>query len=130
MRNNQKHNLSYLKDTRKVLRHNSTSAEATLWNILKNSQLDGSKFQRQHSIENFIVDFYCPIVDFYCPAEKLIVELDGQGYFTLEGKFIDSNRDEQLTGLGYKIIRIENKEVFNNPETVINYIKGNFEFKI
>ena len=70
MRNNQKHNLSYFKEARKILRNNSTSAEATLWNILKNSQLDGRKFQRQHSIENFVVDFYCS-------AEKLIVELDG-----------------------------------------------------
>ena len=96
MRNNQKHNLNYLKDTRKNLRNNGTSAEAALWDILKNSKVEGRKFQRQHSIENFIVDFYCP-------SEKLIIELDGQGHFTPEGKSVDSVRDEILQGLGYKI---------------------------
>jgi len=57
-----------LKKFRKNLRNNSTSAEATLWTYLQKSQLDGRKFKRQHSVENYILDFYCP-------SEKLCVEL-------------------------------------------------------
>jgi very-short-patch-repair endonuclease len=41
------------------LRNNSTSAEAALWNLLKNKQLEGRKFRRQQSIGKYIVDFYC-----------------------------------------------------------------------
>src|SRR5436190_22578402 len=98
----QLNNLSYLKDTRKVLRTNSTTAEATLWTFLKNSQLEGRKFRRQHSIENYILDFYCP-------SEKINVELDGAGHYTNDGTEQDKIRDEFLTQLGIKVLRFENK---------------------
>ncbi len=65
------HNRKYLKENRKMLRSNLTPAEAELWKHLKSSQLYGRKFRRQHSIGNFILDFYCP-------SEKLAIELDGQ----------------------------------------------------
>ncbi len=54
----QLNNLKTLKPQRKHLRNHSTSAEATLWNYLKNSQLEGRKFRRQHSIEFYILDFF------------------------------------------------------------------------
>jgi len=49
-----------LKSLRSSLRNRSTSAEAVLWNILKSKNLDGKKFRRQYSIDNYIVDFCCP----------------------------------------------------------------------
>jgi very-short-patch-repair endonuclease len=48
-----------IKFFRQNLRNNSTSAEAALWNLIKNKKLDGRKFRRQHSLGNYIVDFYC-----------------------------------------------------------------------
>ena len=69
------HNKKSLKERRKHLRNNGTSAEATLWTLLSKSQLDGRKFRRQHSINSFIVDFYCP-------SEKLVIELNGEHHFT------------------------------------------------
>jgi len=51
------HNWKSLKDTRRELRSNLTSAEATLWIMLQKSQLEGRKFRRQHSIGTYIVDF-------------------------------------------------------------------------
>jgi len=65
MINNKKILINY----RKNLRNNPTPAEKELWNYLKNKQLAGRKFRRQHSIDNFILDFYCP-------AEKLAIELN------------------------------------------------------
>ena len=56
----QLHNKPILKERRKSLRNNATKAEKLLWKILKSSMLDGRKFRRQHSIGNYIVDFYCP----------------------------------------------------------------------
>ena len=120
MNKQQINNLPYLKQTRKLLRNNSTSAEATLWNYLKNSQLEGRKFRRQHSIENYILDFYCP-------SEKINIELDGAHHFTDEGAEKDKLRDEFLNRLGIKVLRIENKEVFNNLEGILEMIKSNFK---
>ena len=64
-------NLPYLKTFRKELRNNLTPAEAKFWKIVQNKNLEGRKFRRQHSVGNYILDFYCP-------SEKLAVELDGE----------------------------------------------------
>ena len=86
------HNRKYLLGFRKFLRNNSTTAEATLWKSLKRKQIEGLKFRRQHSIENYIVDFYCPTL-------KLIIELDGEYHNNLVQENKDSLRTEQLEEL-------------------------------
>jgi very-short-patch-repair endonuclease len=113
------HNRLYLKDTRRELRNNTTSAEGELWKYLKGGQLQGRKFRRQHSISNFIVDFYCP-------SEKLVVELDGQVHFSALCSGYDDERDSSLEELGIKVIRFENKEVFQNLEAVLHEISSCF----
>ncbi len=114
------HNLSPLKRNRKFLRNNSTSAESTLWNYLKSSQLEGRKFRRQHSIEHFIVDFYCP-------AERLAIELDGAEHFEGYGLEKDTERDKFLLGkMKITVLRFENREVFEYLEFVLNEIRRHF----
>jgi very-short-patch-repair endonuclease len=108
-----------LKEKRQFLRKKSTSAEATLWSLLKNKQIEGRKFRRQQSIGNYIVDFYCP-------SEKLIIELDGDvhgDYYMIQR---DQIRDENLTRLGYSVLRFENRFVFQDPEFVLFEIKAKF----
>lgn len=113
------HNRKYLKEFRRELRHKLTPAEAVLWTYLQKKQLEGRKFRRQHSIGNFIVDFYCP-------AEKIAIELDGAAHFTLEGSDADEIRDKWLCDLGVKVLRYENRDVFNNVGAVLEDIKSNF----
>ena len=115
------HNRKHLKDRRRTLRNNLTPAEAKLWTYLKNSQLENRKFRRQHSIENFIVDFYCP-------SESLVIELDGQHHFDSFGAAseIDIKRDDRLSKLGIHVIRFENKDVFEQPDFVLTSIKELF----
>jgi very-short-patch-repair endonuclease len=48
-----------------------TPAEAKLWTRLSRKQLEGRKLRRQHSIDGYILDFYCP-------SERLAVELDAK----------------------------------------------------
>jgi very-short-patch-repair endonuclease len=115
--NNRKDLLPYRKD----LRNNGTSAEAFLWNFLKNKQLSGRKFRRQHSIENCILDFYCP-------SEKLAIELDGQAHFELEGIEKDRRRDAfLLLNFGIKTLRFENKYLFEQTDTVLKEIESCFK---
>ena len=54
------------------LRANMTDAERRLWFLLRNRQLDGHKFRRQHPIGTFVGDFVCI-------ERRLIIELDGPG---------------------------------------------------
>ena len=83
------HDLGYLKDIRRELRSNMTTAEATLWKVLKNGSLQNRKFRRQHSIGKYIVDFYCP-------AEQLIIELDGEVHNDPMRSSADAERDQNL----------------------------------
>jgi very-short-patch-repair endonuclease len=107
------------KQFRKKLRNRSTSAEATLWKIIKNKQLDGKKFRRQHGIEKYIVDFYCA-------SEKLIIELDGQPHGEHSQVTKDEARDKFFTDNGFTVIRFENRFVFQDPEFVIETIRKSF----
>lgn len=112
-------NLPHLKTFRKELRNNLTPAEATLWKLLQGKQLEGRKFRRQHSIANYILDFYCP-------GEKIAIELDGQGHFEATQAEYDHERDLFLKNFGIKVLRFENKLVWDNPEGVLEEVKKHF----
>jgi very-short-patch-repair endonuclease len=90
----------------KSLRKNQTEAEKLLWNYLRNKQINGYKFRRQHYIESYIVDFFC--------WEKMLsIELDGGIYL----------RTERLKELGITELRFSNDEVLNNVLGVLDKIK-------
>jgi very-short-patch-repair endonuclease len=98
------HNLKEMEILRKDLRQNITPEELILCYKLRNSRL-GYKFRRQHSIGNFIVDFYCPL-------KKLVVELDGGQH--LENKEYDKERTEFFESLGIKVLRFWNSDLSKN----------------
>ncbi|MFH0895917.1 MAG: DUF559 domain-containing protein, partial [Bacteroidota bacterium] len=102
---------------RRILRSKMTPAEAAFWNILKNKKLQGRKFRRQHSIGNYILDFFCP-------SERLAIELDGQYHELRIEK--DSVRDRYLEALGIKVMRFENIWIWDNPDGVLKEIAENF----
>jgi len=114
------HNKKELKGKRRELRKNLTPAETKLWKYLQDSQLEGRKFRRQHSIGQNIIDFYCP-------KEKLAVELDGNIHFNPVNGQYDLLRDKYITSLGIKVIRFKNKDIFEKSEIVLEAIKSNFK---
>jgi len=120
MKNNNLFNRKRLKSFRSSLRNKSTSAEAELWNILKSIKLDERKFRRQHSIGKYIVDFLCA-------SDKLIIELDGNPHGEYHKIEKDIKRDQYLAGLGFSILRFENRLVFQEPEFVKNEIRKSFK---
>ncbi len=113
------YNLPELKSFRKELRKNLTPAEAKLWTALKNKQLQGRRFRRQYSVGKYILDFYCP-------EEKLAVELDGAGHFSFAGSEYDVERDAFMQYYDVKVLRFENKLVWEDLEYVLEEIKKNF----
>jgi very-short-patch-repair endonuclease len=106
-------NLNSLLEARRDLRNNPTREEETLWQRIRNSKL-GFKFRRQHSIGNFIADFYCP-------AKKLIIEVDGGQH--LNKREYDKERNNYLESLGFKVIRFWNEEVNKDIDEVVEKIK-------
>lgn len=113
------HNRKPLEKFRKALRKNLTPAEAILWKAIQRSKLEGRKFRRQHSVGNYVLDFYCP-------TELLAVELDGAAHYTLAGTAYDAKRTEYLNTLNIRVLRFENKFVFGQLDWVLQEIKGQF----
>ena len=56
------------------------------------------------------------------PQEKIIIELDGGQHNETENIKYDKIRDEFLINAGFKVIRIWNKDIFNNINGVLDYI--------
>jgi very-short-patch-repair endonuclease len=92
----------------RVLRKSMTDAERKLWSLLRDRQLDGHKFRRQHPLGSYVLDFACL-------EQKLVVEVDG-------GQHAESERDRQRTAWleaqGWRVIRFWNNDVLSNPESV------------
>ncbi|HET6568378.1 MAG TPA: DUF559 domain-containing protein [Rhodothermales bacterium] len=107
------------KERRVALRSRATPAEAALWKMLSQRKLDGRKFRRQQSIGSYIVDFYCP-------SEGLVIELDGETHNDPFRHAYDSDRQQYLGGLGYKVLRFENRAVFEQPDFVLEAIREQF----
>lgn len=95
-----------------ALRKNETEAEKILWERLRNNQLKGYKFRRQHPISLFIADFYCHQL-------KLIIEIDGEYHHLPEQIEKDLERTQILESNGLQLIRFTNEEVQENLEDVI-----------
>jgi very-short-patch-repair endonuclease len=95
-----------------------TAAESKLWQFLRNRQIVDAKFRRQHSIERFIVDFFCA-------EASLVIEVDGpiHQYSTVE----DAIRQEFLESQGFRVIRFTNEEVLTSFNTVLDQIKSTLQ---
>jgi very-short-patch-repair endonuclease len=93
----------------KELRQRMTPAEHILWERLRDCQLSGLKFRRQHPIGACIVDFYCA-------KARLVIELDG-GIHRQQVE-ADANRSQALEGQGYRVLRFTNQRVGSDPESV------------
>jgi very-short-patch-repair endonuclease len=115
------HSLPKLSGLRRALRRRLTPAEAAFWKLVKNSQFEGRKFCRQHSIGNYILDFYCP-------SEKLAVELDGKRHYSTTGLLYDLERQAFLKSKGIRVVRFENRHVFDETEWVLDTIRLNFPY--
>ena len=96
------------------LRQTSTDAERLLWRHLRNRQLGGHKFRRQHKIGSFVADFACL-------ERRLIVEVDGGQHANPESK--DPERTAWLESEGYSVLRFWNNEVLTNIEGVLARIQ-------
>ncbi len=105
-----------LKNFAKENKEKQTLAESILWGRLRNKQLDGYKFRRQHIVRTFIADFICI-------PKKLIIEVDGKIHQLPDNRMSDIARTIELNQAGFQVLRFTNEEVFQKIEQVLNQIR-------
>lgn len=97
----------------KNLRKEMTPEERKLWYLfLKPHPV---KFRRQATIENYIVDFYCP-------QARVIIEIDGSQHFVEEGLRSDQRRTALLESVGLRVVRFSNRQINEEFNGVCQYI--------
>jgi len=74
-----------------------------------------AKFRRQHPLDRYVLDFYCP-------AAKLAIELDGGGHNYRGGQIRDRTRSELLARQGINVLRYWNHQVRRDLDSVLQAI--------
>ena len=97
----------------KELRKNATPQENELW--YKFLRFYPIRFQRQKTIGQFIVDFYCH-------EARLAIELDGSQHFTPEGHTYDEARTAAIETVGVAVLRFTNREIAREFQAVCTKI--------
>ena len=90
------------------LRRDMTLAERKLWQVLKQRQLDGHRFRRQHPFGPYIADFACL-------EAGVVIEVDGGQHQHSEE---DRCRDRYMRAAGFKVLRFWNNDVLANLQGV------------
>jgi very-short-patch-repair endonuclease len=98
------------------LRQTGTRAENRLWYALRNRQLDGHKFVRQATVGPYVADFLCR-------EQKLIVEIDGATHASEAERLTDKRRTAHLGRLGYKLVRLQNTEIYEALDLALAVIR-------
>jgi very-short-patch-repair endonuclease len=108
-------NQSSQKARRRSLRKTMPKAEQLLWSQLRNKRLGGYKFHRQYSVDQYILDFYCP-------KTKLGIEVDGPSHFLDFGIKKDDQRTVHMETYGIQVVRFTNNNIYENMDEVLNHI--------
>jgi very-short-patch-repair endonuclease len=97
----------------RALRRESTPPEQLLWLALRNGQIGGMKFRRQHPIGPYVVDFYCH-------GAGLVVEVDGLSHDDKLRQ--DKQRSAYIDGQGLRVLRVTNNDVMRDLDAVTREI--------
>jgi very-short-patch-repair endonuclease len=108
------------KEKRRSLRKNMPKSEVILWSKLKNKQMQGKRFLRQYSVDQYVLDFYCPEL-------KLAIEVDGDSHFVTGAQEYDRDRQEYIESFGIRFLRFTNADVCENIDGVCQVIFNKIE---
>ncbi|HMN49816.1 MAG TPA: DUF559 domain-containing protein [Ignavibacteriaceae bacterium] len=84
---------------------------------LRRRQILNERFLRQFSINQFVLDFYCPRL-------RIAIEIDGDIHFA-DGDIIqyDIERQKFIETLGIQFLRFRNDDVFSDLDGVMKSIE-------
>jgi very-short-patch-repair endonuclease len=102
-------------EKRRYLRKNMPKAEVLLWCKLKNKQIHGERFLRQYSVDQYVIDFYCPQL-------KLAIEIDGDSHFIPGAEEQDKARQDYIEAFGIRFLRFINDDIYKNIDGVCQVV--------
>ncbi len=88
-------------------RGEQSAAERAVWSLVRGGRL-GAKVRRQHPIPPFIADFACL-------EARLVIEVDGLSHRHEDAAAADARRDAAMQALGWRILRVAEREVLADP---------------
>ena len=103
----------HMVDRARTLRQTETPPEELLWLALRNGQIGGMKFRRQHPVGPYVADFYCH-------SAKLVVEVDGMSHEEKIAKDMAKSKYLELQGL--RVLRVTNEDVMRDLDAVTREI--------
>jgi very-short-patch-repair endonuclease len=98
-----------------ALRREQTPSEEFLWQHLRDRQIGGLKFRRQHIIKPFILDFFCS-------EHSLAIEIDGSIHNLDAAKIYDGTRQAKLEMQGVRFLRFSAERVMSDVHGVLKEI--------
>ena len=104
--------LQFAKQNRK----DATAEEDIMWQEIRNRNIAGYKFRRQHPIAGYIPDFVCL-------EKKLIIEIDGGYHDEADQHVFDKAREQWLAEQGFTMIRFTNDAVNHSLNSVLKDIE-------
>ena len=109
------HDAPFMRAHRRALRRRQTPSEVQLWQVLRDRQVGGWRFRRQHSVGRYVLDFYCV-------AARVGVEVDGGVHARPEVAAYDAERTAWLSHRGVRIVRVPNAAVLRDAGAVADEI--------
>ena len=100
-------------DRARALRCENTPPEQLLWLALRNGQIGGLKFRRQHPIGPYVADFYCHSIG-------LVVEVDGMSHDDKLRQ--DLEKTTYLQRQSLHVLRVTNEDVMRDLDAVVREI--------
>ncbi len=97
----------------RALRKTMSPPECKVWVRIRNRQLGGLRFRRQHPIGDYAADFYCD-------EARLVVELDGDWHRDRRAE--DAARDAFMRAQGLEIVRLSVSEFERHTDRVVDHI--------
>ncbi|MFI4855053.1 MAG: endonuclease domain-containing protein [Phycisphaerales bacterium JB065] len=100
-------------DRARRLRRELSPPERVLWARLRNGQLAGLKFRRQHPVGPYVADFFCA-------AARLVIEIDGRVHERRSAH--DRARYRWMQEDGIRVLRIPAHEISRDLDAVLRTI--------
>ena len=100
-----------IRERARELRREMPPAEQRLWERIRDRQLAGAHFRRQHAVGTYIVDFFCA-------KSKLVIEVDGDTH--ADQVTYDAERTKWLNEQRqYRVVRFTNRDIYGGLDDVL-----------
>ena len=92
-------------------RQRANEFSTTVWQMVRARKVEQQKFRREYPYGPYTLDLVCLEL-------RLVIEVDGKGHFSEEGKMHDARRDALLREHGFEVLRIEGYRVIQEGPDV------------